>query len=264
MVASADLATTGRIWLLGIPVDRVDRDAARAWIHAALLADDGRCRHVVTLNPEYAIAARRDPGFGAAVRSGDLIVADGVGIVLAARLHARTERAGLGRVTGVELVEWLTADSGPLDAPLFLLGAKPGVGAAAAARLQALRPHARIAGWWGDGSPSPIHDAATLERIRESGARTVVVAYGAQGQIAWIVRNRDALAAAGVRLAIGVGGALDYHAGVADLPPAIVRRAGFEWLWRLLREPWRWKRQLALPLFAALALREAGKRRAGR
>jgi N-acetylglucosaminyldiphosphoundecaprenol N-acetyl-beta-D-mannosaminyltransferase len=93
-------------------------------------------------------------------------------------------------------------------------------------------------------------DAATLSRIRGSGAKAVAVAYGAVGQVTWIARNRAALGEAGVRIAVGVGGAFDFLAGTAPRAPELLRRVGLEWLYRLVREPWRWRRQLVLPVFA--------------
>jgi N-acetylglucosaminyldiphosphoundecaprenol N-acetyl-beta-D-mannosaminyltransferase len=160
-------------------------------------------------------------------------------------------------MTGVDLVEQLAMLSGELIAPLFLLGAGPGVGAAAAANLRARHPAAVIVGAWGGGTPGPADDAESVERIEKSGARAVAVAYGAPGQITWIARNLPALEHAGVRLAIGVGGALDYHAGIVTRPPALIRRLGLEWAMRLAREPRRWRRQLVLPWFAVLVASEA-------
>jgi N-acetylglucosaminyldiphosphoundecaprenol N-acetyl-beta-D-mannosaminyltransferase len=111
-----------------------------------------------------------------------------------------------------------------------------------------------IAGTWADGSPAAEYDHEAVERIEASGARVVAVAYGAPGQILWIERNQQRLAEREVRLVVGVGGALDYLSGTATRPPNIIRRLGLEWLFRLLREPWRWRRQRVLPVFAARVL----------
>jgi N-acetylglucosaminyldiphosphoundecaprenol N-acetyl-beta-D-mannosaminyltransferase len=123
--------------------------------------------------------------------------------------------------------------------------------------MRALYPDADIRGWWWEGSADPKFDAETLQRIRDSGANMLAVAYGAPGQIFWIERNLAAVSDIGVRVVIGVGGALDYLAGEAARPPELIRKLGFEWLFRLLREPWRWRRQLVLPGFAVLAAFEA-------
>lgn len=233
-----------RTEILGLPIDLDPSNVAEL-----LAPETTGLTHIVTLNPEYVMAARKDDAFRAAIRRAELVVADGVGIVLALRLRG----ASAQRMTGVDLVQELAGTG----RPLFLLGAGPGVADEAASRLTAGLPHARIVGTWADGTPDPTHDKESLRRIAESEAEIVLVAYGAPGQVLWIERNRAVLAAAGVRIAIGVGGALDYVAGRARRPHPIVRKLGLEWLARLVREPWRWRRQLVLPWFAILVVTEA-------
>lgn len=235
-----------RVDLLGVPLD--PRTAHESVVDLFELVDRaGDCAHLVTLNPEYVMAARRDATFQAAIARADLILADGAGVVLAARWLG----AGVvERLTGVEIVERL-AERG---ACLFFLGAGPGVAVAAAEKLSARYSRARIGGIWAAGSAHGDDDAEALERVAVSGATVVAVAYGARGQVFWIDRNREALTRAGVRLALGVGGAFDYLAETSARPPARIRRLGLEWLWRLGREPWRWRRQLVLPKFALLTV----------
>ena len=203
------------------------------------------------------IAARRDRAFAAAIAAADLIVADGVGVMLAARALGGGWGA-VGRVTGMDLVEWL---AGPAAAPTFLLGGKPGVGARAAAMLADRFPAARVAGYWEGGSADEADDVRSVARIAAAGARAVLVAYGAPAQVLWVERNRFALASSGVRAAIGVGGVMDYLAGTVPRAPAWMRALGLEWLYRLMRQPWRWRRQLALPRFAARIAWETPRRR---
>ena len=197
--------------------------------------------------------ARRDPAFRASLQRADRTTADGIGIVLAARWlwPEETRERPLERVTGVDLVEHVARMGA---GGVFLLGGAPGVAARTAERLRHRWPGFVPAGIWDGGSASPADDRESLERIARSGARVVLVAYGAPGQVLWIVRNQDALGKRGVRLAIGVGGALDYLAGVVPRAPDWMRRAGLEWLYRLVREPWRWRRQRVLPLFALRVL----------
>lgn len=253
--------TQSRVDLLGLPLDLRSASEVDAWLRETLRADDGRCRHLVTLNPEYVMAARRDPAFAEAIRGADLVTADGIGVVLAVRALYGTR---IERMTGVVLTERLAALSGPLDAPVFLLGAGPGVAEDAKERLIEEHPDARFAGVWDGGTPRPADDAATIARIAASGARVVLVAYGAPAQIHWIARDQDALRAAGVRLVIGIGGALDFLSDRVPRAPGIMRKVGLEWLYRLIREPWRWRRQLALPRFALAVLdqrvRQMGRR----
>jgi N-acetylglucosaminyldiphosphoundecaprenol N-acetyl-beta-D-mannosaminyltransferase len=237
-----------RVSILGVPLDVVGFAQAKKRVESFLAGPwDGRCRHIVTLNPEYVMAAGGDTAFAAAIAGGDLITADGVGVELAARLLGGK---AVARVTGSDLVDWLVGASDRTAAPVFLLGGREGVAAEAAQRLVERFPAASIAGWWSGGSAAVADDAEALARIRGSGARTVLVAYGAPGQVVWIARNRQALAAAGVRVAVGIGGVLDFVAGRAPRAPGVMRRLGLEWLYRLIREPWRWRRQAVLPVFA--------------
>lgn len=262
--AASDSVSPGRaadIDVLGIPVRAGPAGVVEAEIRG-FLADpwDGRCRHVGTVNPEYVMAARSDPAFAVALRAADLNTVDGVGVLLALRIDRVTgQRAE--RLSGVHLVESLTRTSASDSAPIFFLGAGPRVADAAIEVLRSRWPDAMIAGSWAGGRPVLADDAVAIDRIAASGAKTLFVAYGAKGQVAFIERNRDQLSRAGIRLAIGIGGSLDMISGLTPRAPRMVQRIGLEWLFRLITEPWRWRRQLALPRFAALVVwrRMSGK-----
>ncbi len=241
-----------RIFLLGLPVDRVTlREAVELLsthveARRALSADaPGRTAQVVTLNPEMLMRSREQPGFRALIRAADLVVADGVGILWAARLLGISLPE---RVTGVELTEGLARRAAERGYRLFLLGAAPGVAERAAARLERDFPGLRIAGAF-SGTPRREGDEEAIARIRASGADIVLVAYGSPAQEYWIARLRERPGAA---VAIGVGGTFDFLAGRVPRAPQWMRRAGLEWLYRLWREPWRWRRMLALPRFAVV------------
>lgn len=255
MVQVADKPAWLRV--LGIRVDDVTQDEAvdtiSAWVRTG--SDGVRVRQVATVNPEFIVAAQRDPAFRAVLERTDLATADGVGVLVAARLYGRRLR---GRVTGVDLVETLAARQ---DSALrmFLLGAGPGIAERAAARLHARYPGINIVGAWA-GSPREEDAAEALSRLQSASPNILLVAYGAPAQEYWIDRYRADLAAYGIVVAIGVGGSLDYLAGAVPRAPRLVRRLGFEWLYRLIRQPWRWRRQLALPLFMGLVLRERLRR----
>ena len=241
--------------ILGLPVHDVTLAEAvqliRAWSR-----EGSDLQQVVTLNPEMVMAARRDPAFRTVVEQAALVTADGIGLILAARWRGTPLRA---RVTGVDLVEALART----EVRLFFLGAAPGVAERAAAVL-ARSAGATIVGTWA-GSPRPEDAPEALARIAAARPDVLCVAYGAPAQDCWIARHRAELKTAGVRVALGVGGTFDYLAGIVPRPPRVVRQLGLEWLYRLLRQPWRWRRQLALPHFAVLALADGlASRLAGR
>lgn len=241
--------------ILGVPVDAVNLDDALSaiggWLHSP---DQSRGpRHVVTVNPEFVIAARRDARFAEVLRASALATADGVGITLAGRLLTVPLEA---RVTGVDLVEGLAGLSARDErCRLFLLGAGPGVADEAAEQLRARFPGARIAGTFA-GSSSDGRFAEIAGRLAGSSATVLLVAFGHPTQDLWVARHREALAAHGILVAVGVGGSFDYLSGRVPRAPRLIRRLGLEWLYRLVRQPWRWRRQLALPRFAVLILRE--------
>lgn len=252
-VASDSPHQVPSIDILGVRVDTTPPRESVASVER-ILADpwDGVCRHVVTLNPEYVIAARHQPKFADAISNADLVTADGAGVVLAARLLGGKSARSVARLTGVDLSEHVAWISSRLSAPLFFLGAAPGVAQEAADALIRRYPECRIVGVSSDGTADPRDDDETVRRVAASGAHAVLVAFGAPGQVLWIERNRERLAQAGVRLAIGVGGSFDYLSGRTSRAPRLIRRAGLEWLFRLVRQPRRWRRQLALPKFAVL------------
>lgn len=207
------------------------------------------CRQVVTVNPEFLMAARRDPAFAAVLNNADLAVADGVGLIWAARRlgHPLPER-----VTGVDLVEGVAAVAARQGLRLYLLGAQEGVAAAAAAVLCARYPGLIVAGTYA-GSPATAEDDAIVARVNQAQAGILFVAYGAPRQDLWIARNRARLSAG---VAVGVGGAFDFISGRSRRAPRWMQRLGLEWLHRLYHEPWRWRRMLALPRFVWAVLRE--------
>jgi N-acetylglucosaminyldiphosphoundecaprenol N-acetyl-beta-D-mannosaminyltransferase len=98
------------------------------------------------------------------------------------------------------------------------------------------------------GSPDPAENEEIVRRVNDSGAALLYVAYGAPRQDKWIERNRTTLTT--VRVAVGVGGSLDFVTGRAARAPQWAQDRGLEWLYRLYKEPWRWRRMLALPRFA--------------
>lgn len=207
-----------------------------------------RLHQIATTNPEFVMAAQRDSAFRQVLHEADLCLPDGVGLLYAARRQGRPLPE---RVPGSELVYELAGLAAQEGWRLFLLGAAPGVAEEAARRLQQRFPGLRIAGTYA-GSPDTAENESIVQRINASRADLLFVAYGAPRQDKWIARNREALTT--VRVAMGVGGALDFITGRAVRAPRWVQKLGLEWLHRLLHEPWRWRRMLALPQFALRVL----------
>ncbi|TMD01356.1 MAG: WecB/TagA/CpsF family glycosyltransferase [Chloroflexi bacterium] len=235
-------------YVLGVRVDRLSQRQALDSIEQIIVqwrASDRAqvCQQIVTVNPEFVMNAQRNKDFRTAINAAALIVADGVGVVWATRYLGRPVPE---RVTGTDLLPELAQRCAAAGYRLYLLGAAPGIAEAAGARLQELAPGLVIAGTYA-GSPAPNEEEEIIERVRAAHADVLCVAYGAPAQDLWIWRN---LARLPVAVAIGVGGAYDFLSGRQQRAPIFLRKLGLEWLYRLYREPWRWRRMLALPRFA--------------
>jgi len=233
------------IRVLGVRVDCVDMGAAIERI--AQLVDAGGHHLVATVNPEFVMRARADHEFARVLESADLCLADGSGVVWAARRQGCTIREP---VTGVDLIPQLAALCARRHFRLFLLGAAQGVASELAAQLRANHPELDVKAH--GGSPDSSADSETLALIHAHKPHVLLVAYGHPNQELWIDRLSGSL---GVPLAIGVGGAFDYLTGRVPRAPAWMRRAGLEWLFRLVRQPWRIRRMAVLPLYALRVLR---------
>ena len=212
------------------------------------LNNGNHLHQIATTNPEFVMLAQRDLDFRHILQQADLCIPDGVGLLYAARWLGTPL---IERVPGSELVHDLAALAAAEGKRLFLLGAAPGVAEEAAAIFQSRYPTLEIAGTFA-GSPSHAENDAIVARINASQADLLFVAYGAPNQDKWIARNRDKLPT--VRVAIGVGGSLDFVTGRAIRAPRWVQNLGLEWFHRLIKEPWRWRRMLALPHFAVRVL----------
>ena len=236
------------IRILGVAVDNVVEAEAIERI-VGFVTEDGP-HQVVTVNPEFVMEARRNSAFRRVLAAADMATPDGFGLLLAAHLRGNAFR---GRVTGVALAELIAARAAERGWSLFLLGAVPGVAERAAEALQRKYPGLRVVGCYA-GSPRRDEEPAIQACIIAAQPTVLLVAYGHPAQELWIARNQPLLR---VPVAIGVGGVFDYLAGETPRAPVWMRRIGLEWLYRLIRQPQRWRRILmAVPLFLWAAVRE--------
>jgi N-acetylglucosaminyldiphosphoundecaprenol N-acetyl-beta-D-mannosaminyltransferase len=242
----AAVAADAALRILGVRVDPLTYPALLDCI-AEFIAS--RAPHqICTVNPEFVMEARRNAAFRAVLDAADLCLADGIGLVWAAR---RLGRPLPERVTGSDGVPLIAERAARAGWRIFFLGAAPGVARVAAGRLAQRYPGLQVAGAYA-GSPADADAPAIIARIRAAQPDILFVAYGAPKQDLWIAKHG---AAAGVPVMMGVGGSFDFIAGVQKRAPAWLQRLGLEWLYRLMTQPWRWRRQLALPRFAWAVLR---------
>lgn len=242
--------------ILGCRLDPIDADQAAARILE--FARQGAGAQVVTLGTEMVMHAQRDADFRAIINASALSLCDTVGLLAVARRRGAPLR---DRVAGVELIESLCRGAASEMLPVYFLGGEEGVAADAAAILEVRFPGLKIAGTR-SGYFTPEETPAIVEAIRASGAKLLFVGMGSPSQEFWLAGH---LRESGCGAGIGVGGSFDVIGGRIARAPQLVRRLGLEWLYRLVTEPRRWRRQLALPRFVWLmALDELGFRRASK
>ena len=215
--------------------------------HVAGIVASGRKSLCVAINPEKVQRAKRDPSLAKILREAAMGICDGVGVALAARLLYGRK---VPRCTGADLFFELISAAAEREWKVFLLGASrpsnEGAAAALSARYSDLQIVGQQDGYFED-------DQAVIREINASGADLLFVAMGSPRQEFWITKHRQAIAAP---FCMGVGGTLDVAAGTVKRSPIIFRKTGTEFLFRLITQPSRWRRQLALPIFLLAVLRE--------
>ena len=232
---------------LGVRVDDVTFAETLALLESFIA--QGGPHQVCTVNPEFIMLAQRDAEFRAALARSDLNIPDGGYLRWAARFRGQRLREQVTGSDGLPLFAELAARKGYR---LFFLGAGEGVAERAAQLLCARFPGLQVVGVY-PGSPEPAADDALVARVLAARPDALFVAYGAPQQDKWIARNAARLR---VPVMMGIGGTLDYIVGIVPRAPRWMRRLGLEWLYRLVRQPWRWRRQLAIWQFAWRSLRE--------
>lgn len=203
----------------------------------------------VTPNPELLVIAQKQNSFADVLNSADLALPDGIGIILGSRIAGRPIKH---RNPGADLMENLCRDVSNRPITVGFLGGGPGVADKTADCLTKKYPDLKV-GLTYSGRP----DRETLQLIKKKvdGKKLDIlfVAFGSPRQEIWIAENLKALPA---KITIGVGGAFDFISGKIPRAPKFLRQLGLEWLFRLILQPWRIRRQLSLINFIFLVLKE--------
>lgn len=229
--------------ILGVRFDNLTQQEAAQ--RGRQLLEEDKFHYVVTPNPEFLLAAEKDPEFRRVLNAADLVLPDGIGVVYSAKILGTPLKE---RVPGIEFAEAMLSALNEMGGRLYLLGAKPGVAEEAGRRICARYSDLVLCG---------THDGyfkdeqAILPQIAAAKPDLLFVCLGAPKQEKWMARWG---ALTGAKLAIGLGGALDVFAGNVDRAPEKWRRMGLEWAYRLSREPKRIGRMAKLPLVLTRSL----------
>lgn len=228
-----------RVNILGIKIDDVSLNEATITVESWVKSD--KKHYIVTPNPEFLVLAQDDSEFKKVLNEADLAIPDGVGLKLTGKIK--------NRVAGVDLMEKLIEISTEKDYSIGFLGGKPGIAKKCAEVLKQKYPTLKVlyaeSGGTIDNKGEGIDENVCKLDI-------LFVGFGQIKQEKWIFNNLNKHP---VKVMMGVGGSLDFISGLTPRAPKFVRDIGFEWLFRLIIQPWRLKRQLSLVKFIYLLLK---------
>ena len=239
---------TLRIDVMGVGFDNLTKSEFTA--KAEDMLEKKERGYVVTPNAEIVYESIHDDGFRALLNDASMVLPDGAGVVLGAKILGTPIKE---KVAGIEFGEEVCKLLARNNGRLYLLGSKPGIAKAAGEKLAAKYPGLVICGV-ADGYFKD--EKAVIERINEAKPDVLFVCLGAPKQEKFMVAHREELQ---VKLMAGLGGSLDSFAGTVKRAPKWMIDLSLEWLYRLIKEPKRFKRMLRLPKFLwAVCLKRIG------
>lgn len=242
--------------ILGVGITNASKHEVLEYIIEKLQQKDKKF-YVVTPNPEILVFVNKNNDFKNILNNAELALNDGVGVSLASRVLGRPLK---DRFTGVDFMEMLCKGVSEKPITVGFLGGGPKIAERTAECLVSKYPKLKIAfvaqEWPQNSLEFRVQSSESEKETKDQRLTTIdilFIAFGFPKQEEWISKNLDKLP---VQCAVGVGGAFDYISGNISRAPRFVQQIGFEWLYRLIRQPWRIKRQLALTKFVYLVFKE--------
>lgn len=208
--------------------------------------------HIVSLNPENLVVATENDLFKRIIETAQIKIIDGIGIVLAGRLL----NLNLERLTGVDLMKNLINLASNMRLRVMLIGGKENLALELADCYQREFPEAKFKGIEGIRNiknPTDKEEKEITTIVRHYKPQLVFVAFGSPDQELWIERHKKEFSGCVV---MGVGGSFDYLSNNIKRTPVFIQKIGLEWLYRLVIQPWRFKRQLKLIKFIWLIIHQ--------
>lgn len=229
-----------KIKILDVNIDNITMTGAVRRLLGYLKSSGVKC--VYTPNPEFIMTAQKDNEFKKILNEADLVVPDGIGIVIASKIIKKRLPE---RVAGYDMLQNLFKEIKDKDYNVYMFGAAPGVAELAADKMRNEHNGINIVGtrngYFKDHETKDI-----IKDINDKKTDILLVGFGAPKQEKWIYDNKDKL---DCKICVGIGGSLDGMAGTVKRAPIIFQKLGLEWFYRLLRQPTRIKRMIKLPLF---------------
>ena len=218
---------------------------------------------IFTPNAEQLVQAKQNPNFSRCLKQAHILIPDGISLVWASRWLAKADQSGViaERIAGVDLVKDLIKLAQELNLKVLVIGGRG---------YEQVVPQAKkVKNYWQlteclfwatgyqDVNQVQKNETDQLQQtMQELKPEVLLVAFGAPGQEEWIIGQLSLLTASRVKLVMAVGGAFDMLLGKTKRAPAWLQYLGLEWLFRLIQEPWRWRRQLRLIKFVSLVIKQ--------
>jgi len=213
--------------------------------------------HIVSLNPEIFALAEKDPEFKKVLIEAQMRIIDGTYVYRVARLLGIPVQS---RIQGIDLMETLLAYASRERLRVMLIGGAAEIAEKIVVCQKQAHPRLEITGMQGIKdvrNPSKVEEESILSIVTDVKPHLIFFAFGSPYQELWIDAHKKQLEGSVVA---GVGGAFDFLSGNVPRAPKFVRDLGFEWLFRLVLQPWRIKRQLTIFNFFAAVIKEQLKR----
>jgi len=204
---------------------------------------------IYTPNSEIVVRAYDDKAFSELLNRADYLVPDGAGLLLAARLIGEPLQE---RVAGFDLMRNLLKQAAGQDISFYFLGGKPGIIDSAVTNIKSELPELNMAGFHHGYLDQDLEESVIVD-INEKQPDILLVGMGVPRQEKFFNKYFDELK---IKVGLTVGGSFDVWAGEVDRAPLLMQKLYLEWFYRLLQEPTRWKRMMAIPRFIYLVLKE--------
>lgn len=226
--------------LFGVKFHKFDQE--QAFKRFLYLLNRSKYSMIFTPNPEIVMMAQKDLEYKDILAEGDLVIPDGIGIILASRI----KKLGLDkRLPGIEMMENILKYCNNAQKSIYLLGSSADNVEKAAENIKSEYPNIDIKGYH-DGYFDDTEELQIVDKINEVKPDILFVAMGAPKQEKWMYKHRKIL---NVKVAMGVGGAVDVWSGAVKRAPKLFRKIHLEWFYRILTNPKRIKRSFVLPQF---------------
>lgn len=227
------------VFLLGVGFNNISANQSLEYITENLLKNNKK-NYIVTPNPEILVIANKNKSYKKVLNNAELALPDGIGVIFGAKFLEKPLKA---RLSGVDLVDKLCKYVSKRPITVGFLGGRTNVAVRTSECLKKRYPSLKVS-----FADSKLDQLDKLDQCD-----ILFVALGSPRQEFWISENLRKLP---VKVAIGVGGSFDFISGSVPRAPKFLRDVGLEWLFRLIREPWRIKRQVRLLEFSLLILKE--------